>query len=107
MTGSGPMNSIATAAAKHVKKLPKRGHIYLVTGSGAQRSYQVLRKPDRIQERLWKEIYPMRRRVRGDAAVLTSFSPSPRDKWSEDGDSLIVDTKDKARAFLQDQDLGL
>jgi signal peptidase I len=83
------------------------GNVYQVTGSGDTRSYQVLRKPDRIQERLWKEIYPMRRRVRGDASVLTSFSPSPRDKWSEDGDSLVVDCKERARVFLQDQDGGL
>ncbi|MGE3173899.1 MAG: signal peptidase I [Planctomycetota bacterium] len=36
------------------------GNLYTVTEQGGQRSHQVLAKPDRIQEGLWKEVYPAR-----------------------------------------------
>jgi signal peptidase I len=87
------------------------GNLYRVTEADGQRTYQVLRKPARIQSGLWKEVYPLRRLVRGDPTVLgSSFFGSPDRSWSEAGSAVSAELE-RGRTcrliYRDDKDGGL
>jgi len=46
------------------------GNLYRVVESEEGRTYEVLRKPDRIQHGLWKQVYPARLSARGEQQSL-------------------------------------
>ena len=61
------------------------GNLYRVEESEDGRVYETLRKPDRIQQDLWKEVYPARLLMRsGDTKSLGEFfSTRPQRAWKE------------------------
>lgn len=60
----------------------------------------VLRKPDRIQRGLWKEIYPARTAVGSPGKVLNTFFSGAIGKWSEDGTTLKAEPSSSGRTLL-------
>ncbi len=82
----------------------KGGNLYLVDGdnSGIPEKLTILRKPDRLQEALWKNIYPMRAELTGDGAQMKMyFTTSPRDKWKEVDGTFVAKTKSNNRVTLR------
>ena len=64
------------------------GNLYRVTVAGNERSFEVLRKPDRIQEGLWKEVYPARQLLHEGQKVLGGMLyATPTAAWTEDAES--------------------
>ena len=54
------------------------GNVYQVTGDGAEQKFTVLRKPDDLQEAMWKNVYPQRRDTRSETKALGQiFGASP------------------------------
>lgn len=75
------------------------GNIYQVDEDGKAIS-GVRRKPDRIQERLWKEIYPARRYLADEPrGPLGSFSRLAG-SWTEDGEDLVAEPSGAGTARL-------
>jgi signal peptidase I len=64
------------------------GNIYV--GDGDAR--RIERKPERLQERLWKEIYPLRRLIVGSSKILgeDSYFVGSGGDWRQEGDDLAV-----------------
>lgn len=82
------------------------GNIYFVEGDGAERTFEVWRKPERIQGSMWREIYPYRRLLRDDDKAIGTgkcFYASPGPRWSET-DDVIVANLDDSQARLQYSD---
>lgn len=70
------------------------GNLYRVTMNGGERTYEPLRKPDRIQEGLWKELYPARQLLHpGQKALGGALYATPTNAWTEGAEpgSLTVD----------------
>lgn len=57
------------------------GNLHTVEDGEGGRTFTVLRKPDDIQDGLWKEVYPTRQLVRGEPNALTFFYASPSPRW--------------------------
>ncbi len=88
------------------------GNLHTVTETGNDRTFQVLRKPEHIQQGLWKEVYPLRRLVRGDTRLVgsgASFRGAPARPWSEDGETLQAELEKGqiARLYFEDVDGGM
>lgn len=74
------------------------GNLYLVDDKDGKRTYQPLRKPARIQEQLWKEVYPARKEVRGDVKALgATLFATPGDAWKESDGTFTVDLQGPSR----------
>lgn len=86
------------------------GNLYHADPDGKDAT--VLRKPDRIQERLWKEIYPLRRLVRNEREILGRgrYFSGQGAQWRQDGDDLVA-TRARGRlarlVFTNEADGGL
>jgi signal peptidase I len=64
------------------------GNLYVVEEKDGRREHRILRKPERIQAGLWKEVFPARMLVRGEPKALGNFfSAFPGTAWIE-GDEL-------------------
>ncbi len=60
------------------------GNLYRVTQDGSKRTYEPLRKPDRIQQGLWKEVYPARQLLHeGQKGLGGMLYGTPTQAWSE------------------------
>jgi signal peptidase I len=67
------------------------GNLYLVEARDGKNVYTPLRKPDDLQEAMWKNVYPLRADVRGDTKLLgASWYGSPTRNFTETGDTLDV-----------------
>ncbi len=69
------------------------GNLYTVDVKDGVRTYHVQRKPDRIQDDLWKEVYPARLALHPQQKVLGEMLyPTPTSAWSatDDPSSLTV-----------------
>ncbi|GAB4155619.1 MAG: hypothetical protein Fur0037_24010 [Planctomycetota bacterium] len=87
------------------------GNLYLVRDAGGKRVYDVLRKPPRIQDVMWREVYPYRRLLREDDRAIGDgkcFFGAPRGKWTEDGDSITAALQGESpvRLFYSDETDG-
>src|SRR5262245_48101420 len=59
------------------------GNLYRVTTANGTRHYEVLRKPDRIQQEQWREVYPARLYLHEDQKVLGGMLRAlPANAWS-------------------------
>ncbi|MFO1076333.1 MAG: signal peptidase I [Planctomycetota bacterium] len=85
------------------------GNVYRLAAGGT--SPRILRKPDGVQEQLWREVYPLRRRVRGETSALGgSFRAEPAAAWHETaGDVLEASPQPgvDCRLVFADTDGGL
>lgn len=81
------------------------GNIYHVAGEGADRTFTIERKPDDLQEIMWKNVYPLRRETRSETKSLSNiFGASPRSNAKETDDGFLLDPKGKTvRLFFRDQ----
>ncbi len=61
------------------------GNVYqVVDGEAGKRTFTVLRKPDDLQEGMWKNVFPARMQRRADTKALTDiFASSPASAGSE------------------------
>lgn len=60
------------------------GNLHLVTIEDGERKYETLRKPDRIQANLWKEVYPARQLLHeGQKGLGGMFFATFASAWSE------------------------
>jgi hypothetical protein len=67
------------------------GNLYLVEDAGGTRTYEVLRKPDDLQEEMWKNVYPARRMLRESKQALGDlFAGSPSRVFTEDAGSFTA-----------------
>jgi len=74
------------------------GNVYQVTENEGRLDYAALRKPDDLQEALWKEVYPARRLVRGESKALTlCWSGSPSNAVREDDEGFTIDLSTSTR----------
>ena len=74
------------------------GNIYQVQDEGGRRTYTPERKPDDLQEALWKEVYPARRLVRGESEALgQTWSGSPSKAITEQGDTFTIELSSSTR----------
>lgn len=80
------------------------GNVYQVEGDGENRKYTVLRKPDDLQEVMWKNIYPQRRETRAETKSLPEiFGASPPRAVSEIENGFVIEPNGKtARMFFRD-----
>ena len=74
------------------------GNLYSVADSGDIDS--IHRKPDRIQEGAWKQIYPARRELDGSPEILGEFFEGTTGSWKERGDDLQVSPSSRGHARL-------
>jgi len=87
------------------------GNVHLVTEKDGKREYTTLRKPERIQQGLWKEVYPARKEMREDPVTLgAAINASPVRGWEDKG-NVLVGTLEQGRTsrltFQDDADGGL
>ena len=87
------------------------GNVHLVTEKDGKREYTTLRKPERIQRGLWKEVYPARKEMREDPVTLgAAINASPVRGWEDKG-NVLVGTLEQGRTsrltFQDDADGGL
>lgn len=80
------------------KLLIAGGNLYLVDVADGKRTYNPLRKPARIQELFWKEVFPARQLVRGDNKALGGLLfATPSDSWKELDGAFTIDLKGQNR----------
>lgn len=84
------------------------GNLYLVSDRDGQRTYEVLRKPDDLQEAMWKNVHPARQRIRAESKALGgAFSASPSRAFSEVENGFVADLDgNQARLFFRDDEDG-
>lgn len=85
------------------------GNLYQVTDKDGVRSYAPLRKPDDLQEQMWKDVYPARRLVLAQSKALgKAWLGSPTSAFAEDDDAITIDlAKSSApRLSFRDEDNG-
>ncbi len=80
------------------------GNIYNVDADTGKAIIQ--RKPLDIQERLWKEIYPLRRNMKGKDKILANYFRGSRGKWQEEGDTLTAVPRANKQLTLRFSDNG-
>lgn len=80
------------------------GNVYQVEGDGENRKFTVLRKPDDLQEIMWKNVYPQRRETRAETKSLPEiFGASPSRAAAEIDNGFTLDPNGKtARLFFRD-----
>lgn len=86
------------------------GNVYQVEGDGASAKYTILRKPDDLQELMWKNVYPLRRDARSETKALGQIwgaSPSRAASETEDGFTLEPDGKQVRLYFRDEADGGM
>ncbi|MCA8973723.1 MAG: signal peptidase I [Planctomycetes bacterium] len=87
------------------------GNVHVLDGDGPDAVLRALRKPDRVQQQLWREVYPARRLLRGqDRALAGGIVASPQSAWHElDGGELVAagGADIEHRLILDDEDGGL
>ncbi|MCA8942108.1 MAG: signal peptidase I [Planctomycetes bacterium] len=79
------------------------GNVYeVVDGDGSKpEDLRVCRKPDLLQEHIWKEVFPARMHVNGGSTILNHYFTGRGGDWSEqDGVLRCAPRSDKARARL-------
>ena len=81
------------------------GNVYLVEDHDGVRNYRILRKPDDLQEEMWKNIYPARREVRGDAKALGKSWVGRGFEEDETGFFAEIDSS-LLRLYFRDEDDG-
>lgn len=81
------------------------GNVYQVEGEGEGATFTVLRKPDDLQEAMWKNVYPQRRDTRSETKALGQiFGASPNRAAAEIDDGFTLDPQGKtARLFFRDE----
>lgn len=79
------------------------GNIFDV-GEDGETIATVRRKPDHIQARLWKEVYPARRNLAEEPRPPLRFFARLAGSWSEDGDDLLVTPSGAGTARLAYRD---
>jgi len=84
------------------------GNIYHVSGEGDNLTYKIERKPDDVQEIMWRNVYPLRRETRSETKAMPGiFSASPRANAKELDDGFTLDAKGKTvRLFFRDEPDG-
>ena len=80
------------------------GNVYQVEGEGEDRKFTVLRKPDDLQEAMWKNVYPLRRDTRSETKALGQiFGASPNNVTESDA-GFIIDPKGRlTRLYFRDE----
>ena len=84
------------------------GNLYQVIGEGGNVTYRIERKPDDLQEEMWKNVFPGRALASAQQKWLgQTLASSPRDATTEDAGSLTM-TLDKSSCLLyfRDQEDG-
>lgn len=81
------------------------GNIYNVDNKDGRLTYTIQRKPDDLQERLWKQVYPARRLV-GDQpkALGLCWACSPSTAFEESGDTLTTELSGQRLLYFRDDD---
>jgi signal peptidase I len=81
------------------------GNIYQVEGEGADQKFVIERKPDDVQDVMWKNVYPLRREARSETKSLPNiFGASPRSSAKEVDGGFTLDPNGKtARLFFRDE----
>lgn len=63
------------------------GNVYRVTQSGSERTFEVIRKPDSVQDVMWREVYPARQLLHdGQKGLGGMLYATPTNAWSEDAE---------------------
>ena len=85
------------------------GNLYQVEDKDGVRSYTILRKPDDLQEAMWKNVFPARMRVRAETkafggSVGGTLGASPSRAFREDDDGIVAELDGStARLFLREE----
>ena len=81
------------------------GNVYSVEGDGDARQYTTLRKPDDLQELMWKNVYPARRLARSETKALGEiFGASPSRAATETASGFSLDPRGSTvRLFFRDE----
>ena len=84
------------------------GNVYQVEGSGASAKYTPLRKPDDLQDAMWKNVYPLRRDARSETKALGQvWGASPSRAANETATGFTLDAGGKqARLYFRDETDG-
>ncbi|MFK7739889.1 MAG: signal peptidase I [Planctomycetota bacterium] len=84
------------------------GNVYRVEGTGASAKYTVHRKPDDLQEDMWKNVFPLRMQARSESKALGDvFAASPSRAATETDDGFVLDPNGrKARLYFRDKTDG-
>jgi signal peptidase I len=84
------------------------GNVYQVRdGEGGTRTFEVLRKPDDLQEAMWKNVHPARMRVRAETrAIGSALGASPNGAFTEDENGLVATLANTALVYLRDETDG-
>ena len=86
------------------------GNVYQVEGDGPGAKYTPLRKPDDLQELMWKNVYPTRRDARSESKALGQIfgaSPSRAAKETATGFTLEPNGKRALLYFRDEVDGGM
>jgi len=67
------------------------GNIYLVEEKDGKATYRIVRKPDDLQELMWKDVYPARRLVLGESRALDTWNGQPTTAFREDEAGITID----------------
>ncbi|MFO1076954.1 MAG: signal peptidase I [Planctomycetota bacterium] len=80
------------------------GNIYTIADDDkGHRTYTIQRKPDDLQEALWKEVYPARRIARNEPTALgLCWASSPSNSFQEDGDTLSTELSGTRVLYFRD-----
>lgn len=85
------------------------GNLYQVTDQGGARTYAPIRKPDDLQSRLWKEVYPARTLVTGETKVLGktwAATPSSAFAATDEGFTATLESGSTRRLHFRDEGNG-
>ncbi len=81
------------------------GNLHLVEDHDGVRNYMILRKPDDLQEEMWKNVYPARRETRGDAKALGKSWVGRGFEEDDEGFSVQIESS-LVRLYFRDEDDG-
>ncbi|MCA8975662.1 MAG: signal peptidase I [Planctomycetes bacterium] len=73
------------------------GNIYQVREQDGKLTYEIERKPDDLQEALWKEVYPARRLVLGEGTALGASWNGSSSSITEDADGFAMELSSSTR----------
>jgi signal peptidase I len=80
------------------------GNLWLVKDEGGKRTYEILRKPDDLQEAMWKNVYPSRMQARAETKSLGQvIGASPSSAFSETDETITADLSGSMLLFLRDE----